>query len=98
MITVFAKITPKAEFYEDAKNAILAIIPQTRLESGCHTFNLYDHREGDVNILCLFEIFNNQEAYDFHHHQDYTRHVFELYKNWLAIQPEINFLNTIDVA
>lgn len=99
MFAIFAKITPKPHFFEDAKKAILDIIPDTRAEKGCSVFNLHVHRDNDgQNSLCLYEIFVNEDAYNFHHSQDYTKKVFELYKDWLAEPVEINRMELVKWA
>lgn len=96
MFTIFAKIIPKPEFFEEAKQAILDIIPQTRKEPGCKIFNLhiFDHTDG-TKSLCLYEIFESQKDYDYHHAQNYTKKVFEAYKQWLAAPVEISSLQLI---
>ena len=98
MFSIFAKIKPKSDFFEDAKKAILNIIPKTRKEKGCITFNLHELVEPNgMKYLCLYEIFKNQNDYHFHHAQDYTRKVFEHYKQWLDTPAEINQLEPIDI-
>lgn len=97
MLSIFAKITPKSEFFEAAKQAILDIIPRTRQEKGCHVFNLHELDAQGIKYLCLYEIFENQADYDFHHNQEYTKRVFESYQDWLAAPVEIHKLKLIDV-
>ena len=96
MFTIFAKITPKPEFFEEAKQAILEIISQTRSEPGCKIFNLHILvQENGTKSLCLYEIFESQRDYEYHHAQNYTKKVFEAYKQWLATPVEINKLELI---
>ncbi len=89
---VFAKITPKAEYFDVSKEAITKIIPQTRNESGCLKFVLHEDGKGS---LYLYEEWVNDEALQLHHSMDYTKDVFEAYKSWLAISPEITMLKKI---
>ncbi|WP_156800322.1 putative quinol monooxygenase [Thalassoporum mexicanum] len=85
----FATISVKPEFFADAKQAILAILPQTLAEEGCEMFTLHTDYDGvDYDeaepILYLYEIFADEAAFNFHHAQAYTKQVFEKYKTWLA--------------
>lgn len=86
---IFAKITPKNEFFDAARDAITEIIPQTRNEAGCLEFTL--HQDGDGSLY-LYEEWTNDEALELHHSMDYTKAVFEAYKSWLAVSPEITKL------
>lgn len=96
MFTIFAKITPKSEFFEEAKQAILDIIPQTLQEPGGKIFNLHTLIHADeTKSLCLYEIFETQSDYDYHHAQNYTKKIFEAYKQWLAVPVEISKLQLI---
>jgi len=86
---IFAKITPKAEYFDVSREAIKEIIPQTRNESGCLNFTLHEDEQGS---LYLYEEWANDKALQHHHAMDYTKSVFEAYKSWLAIPPEITKL------
>ncbi|NOU51258.1 antibiotic biosynthesis monooxygenase [Pseudoalteromonas sp. JBTF-M23] len=86
-VNFIAHITPKAAYYHDCIEAIKHILPATRAEKGCLRFELYEN--ADRSQLTLIERFANQAAFDFHHQQDYTQNVFELYKGWLAKEVEI---------
>ena len=88
-VYIFAKITPKPEFYDLAKAAIVEIIPQTRAEGGCIEFTLHEDTNGN---LCLYEQWVDNQALQLHHDMAYTKSVFESYKTWLAAAPEINQL------
>ena len=82
-LVVFARIVPKTEFFDDAKAAIIGIIPQTRAEAGCHAFVLHEG-QGDDRNLYLYEVFEDQAALDRHYDQQYTKDVFAKYETWLA--------------
>jgi len=86
---IFAKITPKSEFYQVAKQAIIDIIPQTRNEVGCITFTLHEDGSGS---LYLYEQWLDDAALALHYDMDYTKAVFKAYQNWLATTPEITKL------
>lgn len=91
----FAKIPVKPEFYEDAKHAILSIIPQTLKEPGCKVFALHESIADGDRSLYLYEIFDSPEAFDFHHAQSYTKAVRESYQKWLKSPVEIIKLSKI---
>ncbi len=91
-IYIFAKITPKPEFYQKAKEAIASIIPMTRAELGCLEFTLHQNNEGS---LYLYEQWTSSDALEQHYEMDYTKSVFESYQAWLANEPEITKLNKL---
>ncbi|WP_440054526.1 putative quinol monooxygenase [Pseudoalteromonas sp. T1lg65] len=80
-VNFVAHITPRPTHYQDCIDAIVAILPVTRSEVGCLRFELYENEARTQ--LTLVERFVDQAAFDFHHRQDYTQRVFELYQNWL---------------
>lgn len=87
-----AKITPKADYFQVAKQAIIDIIPQTRNEPGCIEFTLL---EDNVGSLFLYEQWTNEQALQQHYEMPYTRQVFQRYQSWLAQQPEITKLTKV---
>lgn len=93
LLTVFARITPKPQFLEEARQAVLGIIPATRAEPGCHAFMLHDDDDGR---LYLYEIWENEAALAAHHEQPYTQAVFDSYREWLSQPVEITKLRAID--
>ncbi len=84
---VFARISPKVEHFEDAKNAILNILQQTREEPGCHQFEL--HENNSEKSLFLYEEWASESALDEHHQKPYALDVFESYKKWLSSPVEV---------
>ena len=79
---VFARIAPKGEHYEDAKNAILSILQQTRAEPGCRQFELHEN-VAEKNLF-LYEEWASEHALEEHYLKPYTSQVFESYKAWLS--------------
>jgi len=79
-LVIFARITPKQEYFNAAKEAVLKIIPTTLLEPGCRIFSLH---EADGELI-LYEMWENEEALNLHHEQEYTKAVFAQYEYWLA--------------
>lgn len=84
---VFARISPKDENFEEAKNAILNILQRTREEPGCRQFELHQDDEG--RSLFLYEEWESESALEEHYLKPYTTQVFENYKQWLAAPVEI---------
>lgn len=82
-LIVFAQITPKSEFFDDAKNAILNIIPQTLAEPGCRMFTLHESKDKNDHSLYLYEIWDNASDLESHYAQEYTKAVFTAYQEWL---------------
>lgn len=84
---IFAKIIPKHEHFEDAKQAILSIIQQTREEPGCRQFEL--HENHSQHCLYLYEEWESESSLEEHYQKPYTSEVFESYKQWLAAPVDI---------
>ena len=79
---VFAEITPKTEYFDDAETALLNIVEKTRLETGCKAFSLFKGEAG--THLYLSEQWSDQAALDAHYAKDYTKAVFKSYEQWLS--------------
>ena len=86
--TVFATIPVKPEHMDAACDAVAAIVPATRGETGCVTFEPRRAADGSSTIR-IFEEFVDRDAFDFHHAQDYTKDVFAKYESWLQSAPEL---------
>jgi quinol monooxygenase YgiN len=96
-LTVFARITPKPEHIDAAREAVLRIVPATRAEPGCRVFTLHDAREGE-GCLYLYEVWEDEAALAAHHAQPYTRAVFDGYRTWLSKPVEITTMREIGAA
>lgn len=88
----FARIVPKPEHLNAAKEAILGLIPKTLEEPGCQVFTLHEPGDESDEALYLYEVFDDEDAFNFHHEQEYTKAVFKAYENWLAEPVEIKKL------
>ncbi|RKF21953.1 antibiotic biosynthesis monooxygenase [Altericroceibacterium spongiae] len=86
--TVFATIPVKPEHLDDAREAVAAIVSQTKAETGCEHFEPCRAADGSPNIY-IFERWADRAAFDYHHAQDYTRDVFTKYENWLRDDPKL---------
>lgn len=92
-LVVIAKITPKSAHYDDAKAALMGILPQTRSETGCHQFLLSENL-GD-GCLYLYEEWEDQAALNKHYDQPYVAAVFESYGSWLSRPVDITKLTRV---
>ena len=100
---LFAQVYLKPEHYEEAKQAVLEMIPLTLAEDGCEVFTLHEASadQGDgaptppPATLYLYEVFKDKAAFEFHHAQSYTKEVFAKYQNWLRAPIDIVYLNRI---
>ena len=84
---VFAKVSPKHEYFEQARQAIVNILHKTREEPGCRQFELYD--SCDEKRLFLYEEWESESALQAHYQKPYTLEVFANYQKWLAYPVEI---------
>ena len=50
---LFAEISPKPEHFEEARDAVMSIVQQTRDEPGCERFDLFENEA--EHRLYLFE-------------------------------------------
>jgi quinol monooxygenase YgiN len=82
---VFAKISPKPEYFVDARAAIQSIVEQTRVEDGCIQFELL---EAD-SCLYLYEEWKTESDLELHYKQSYTKAVFEEYQQFLEKPLEV---------
>lgn len=88
MLNLVAFITPKEEHYTRCKTLLQGILEQTRSETGCHRFELYEKLNSEQ--LVLVETFTDQAALDFHYAQPYTAAVFAAYEGALHCEPDIH--------
>ena len=93
-LVLFARITPKPEHLEVARQAILGILPVTRAVPGCRMFKLHDDLDGGRRLY-LYEVWDNDAALAVHHAQPYTQAVFESYREWLSEPVEITMLREL---
>lgn len=96
-LVVLARITPRPEHLDAARQAVLGIVPATRAEPGCRVFTLHDGRDGDGRLY-LYEVWEDEAALAAHHAQPYTRAVFDSYRTWLSEPVEITRLRALGPA
>ncbi|WP_444959113.1 putative quinol monooxygenase [Microbulbifer sp. ZKSA002] len=88
---IIAKISPKTEFFDQAKQAILSIVANTLEEEGCLKFAVHEDGEN----LFLYEEWRSQEDLDKHYIMPYITPIFEAYQEWLKEPVEINKLERL---
>ncbi|GAB2890869.1 putative quinol monooxygenase [Microbulbifer echini] len=88
---IFARISPKPECFDKAKQAILSIVPDTLEEEGCLQFVVHENSTS----LLLYEEWRSQEDLDKHYAMPYITPIFEAYKEWLIGPVEINKLQKL---
>lgn len=93
-LTIFARITPKPEYLDDARSAVLGIVQATRAEPGCRAFQLHDDWNGKGR-LHIYEVWDDEAGLIAHHNQPYTQAVFDSYREWLSEPVEINTLRQV---
>ncbi len=77
-----ARIVLRPAHFDEAKAAILAIVPQTLAEAGCLQFVV--HADDAAATVYLYEEWADDAALRLHHAQPYTAAVFRSYADWLA--------------
>lgn len=93
-LSVFATIHPKPDCLDEARDAIVGIIADTRAEAGCRHFTL--HENAERGLLHLMEIWADRSAFEAHHAQPYTREVFARYEHLLAAPVELTFMQPVE--
>jgi quinol monooxygenase YgiN len=58
------------------KQALMTLVPQTRKESGCLSYELCQ-KQDDARTLTMLEKYQDRAAYDFHGKQAYLAHLVE---------------------
>lgn len=94
-LTLVARISPKPEYFEVARQAVLGIIRATRAEPGCIEFVLHKEREGGGQLY-LYEVWASEGALAAHHDEPYTKAIFHSYREWLSEPVEIKMLRRIE--
>ena len=92
-IVLFLKFIPKAEFHDTFRNAMLKVVPQVLEDPRCQAFSLHES-PGD-RAFYLYEIFENQDAYDHYTAQQFAKEVRQSLKEWLAEPIQVTKLTKI---
>lgn len=93
-VTLFVKVTAKAESNQKAKDALLADVNGARTETGNYKMELYE-AQGKPDTFYLFERWKDQSALEEHFKQPYTAGAFDLQKSDLTAPIEMNYLTDL---
>jgi len=86
---IFAKITPKKEFKDNVRDAILSVIDKTLQEEGCFEFKFLFDEEN----FYLYEEWKDLNALELHYDMPYIKEVFKSYETWLSKPVEVIKMN-----
>ena len=89
--TIEAKLGMEAQMRQD----LLSLLPPTRAEAGCITFDLLTDPKNPT-IFVLYEIWESQAALNIHFQMPYVKQVVESYELTLAVPIQAMFLEKID--
>lgn len=93
-IVLIAKAKIKPEFVEEAKKAALAIVADSRAESGCVNYDVHQSIE-DETVLFWHETWKNKEAIDEHFQTPAFQNFMAKVEPFLAEPPQINLTKMI---
>lgn len=92
-LSVFAKISPKPEYFDDARNAVLGAISETLSEDGCLQFVLHEGLKD--KCLYLYEEWKSEEALALHYEMPFIKKIFEQYEAWLSEPVEVTKMHKV---
>lgn len=93
-VTVVARIRAKEGMAEAAKQELLFLVKQTKLEPGCNYYDLYQTAENKSEFVFI-ENWVNKDALDKHLTMPYLKSFLEKADNLLAAPVEITLLERI---
>lgn len=94
---LFARITQKSVYNDDARIAILGILKETRKEGGCVHSTLLKKPEGSVVCTSMWNGSRKAKAdLTLRHGKPYTKRVFESDQQWLAKPIDITRMHRVD--
>lgn len=91
---VFAKITPKSEYFKSTKSELAGILEATRKEKGCIQFELHESECGCY--LYLYEEWLNKKSLENHHTQTHTMAAAKKIESWLSQPTEVLFMKKLN--
>jgi quinol monooxygenase YgiN len=87
-VSVFASFRPREGRAGDLRTLLTWMVEQTRAESGCERYDLYEEREAG-GTLHLFERYRSREALETHraadHYVEYRRRVADLLEEPIGV-------------
>jgi quinol monooxygenase YgiN len=89
-----AKLKVKSEKVEELKQAALAIVADSRAESGCISYNVHQSIE-DETVFIWRECWKSKQDLDEHFLKDYVVKFFAKVDEFAADPPQINLTKLI---
>jgi len=90
-VIVLAELTVQPQFIDEAIALSRENINFSLQEPGCETF-IMTSKKDDPYILVFFEIWNSQEALQWHMERSYTKEFFQNIPSRLVKDPVLQFL------
>ena len=94
MITIVAKNLIKQGKAEEFKVLAERLINESRKESGCISYNLYED-SNNSNILTFIEVWENSEAINLHNNSEHFTSIVPKFAEFKEGQSEINLYKVI---
>ncbi|PRH46955.1 putative quinol monooxygenase [Burkholderia multivorans] len=94
---VMASLFPKPEHAQAVEAELRSMVAKTRTEPGNRQYDLFREEGGSPN-LHLFEVYDDQAAFDAHLASPYFVAFRDKSADWFASSPVIKVLSGIDVA
>ena len=94
MITIVAKNLIKQGKAEEFKALAEKLINESRKESGCISYNLYED-SNNCNILTFIEEWENKEAINLHNNSEHFTSIVPKFEELKEGQSEINLYKVI---
>ncbi len=93
-IVLIARLKVKADKIDQAKSAALAIVADTRKETGCINYDIHQSIE-DETVFCWHETWVDKAAIDEHFATPFFQKFFEVVGEVAAEPPQINLTKMI---
>ena len=94
---VMASVFPKPEHAQAVEAELRSMVAQSRAEPGNRRYDLFREQDGS-SALHLFEIYDDQAAFDVHLASPYFTAFRIKSADWFAAPPVIKVLSGIDAA
>lgn len=95
LLTIIARIQAKPGMEQRMKEDLLSLLPPTRAEAGCVTFNLLEDTKDSTRFV-LYENWKSQAALDAHFQTPYVKQVLQAYEVTLVEPIEVMVLRKIE--
>ncbi|MBN3787894.1 putative quinol monooxygenase [Burkholderia sp. Ac-20353] len=94
---VYATLVPKSEHVQTVEAALRDLVAATRAEPGNQRYDLFHESDGSPGFH-LFEVYDDQAAFDAHRASLHFAAFREKAAEWLAQPPVIKILTAVDAV